>query len=242
MPLKTKTPGEGGGKRRVHFVHVITKANQTWHAHVAGPCHWYECHCKGRTKPCLAWLTDGELACERCSPLAPTEDIGYMPLYREVDGKPCFVVVHDYVRDKVDALKLHQRVMVGRGSEQSDGVYVLPALNPRPLYETSRADFRQPADLTESLLRVWGIPDLVAWYGQTQVPSDNAVSLPKGKALKSDGKPFSPAMQAAAKRNGAPVVPDNETGEVVDVVLERLKNYAAQAEPSANGKHKPKPR
>jgi hypothetical protein len=239
MPLRTKTPGDGGKQRRVHFVHVPTKNNQTWHAHVAGPCHWYECHTKGRTKPCLHWLTQGQIVCERCASTAPPEDIGYQPLYRELDGRPCFVVVHDYARDLIDALKLHQRVVVGRGAEQSDGVWITAALNPRPLYETRRAEFLRPADLTETLLRVWGLPELTDWYDRTQRASDNTVSLPKGTALKPDGKPFAPHMQAAAKRNGFDVVPDDdEPGDVNRIALERVMGRI----PPANGNGKPKPK
>lgn len=241
MALRTKTPGEGGGKRRTHFIHVKTAHGENWHAHVAGPCHWFECHTKGRTKPCLHWLTRGELKCERCDPLKPAEDIGYVPLFRELDGRPCFVVVHDYVRDTVDALRHHQRVVVGRAGEQSDGVYVVPALNPRPLYQTTRPEFRREVDLTQSLLRVWGIPELVEWYNRTQAARGEEVPLPEPEPVKSDGQPFDPMHVAAARRFAPAVTPEVSTGD--DAVRESLKRIQeGSAKPNGNGKHKAPPK
>jgi len=235
MALKTKTPGGGGEKRRVHFVHLPTRNNQTWHAHVAGPCHWYTCHTKGRTKPCLHWLTDGELVCERCASTTPPEDIGYQPLFREVDGRPCFVVVHDYSREKIDQLRFHSRVIVGRGAEQSDGVYVIPALNARPLYETSREEFRREADLTETLLRVWGLPELIEWYHRTQrVPASSPV--PPVAPAKKSAKPVDPMYVAAHERWTPDTVPESTSGEeAIQAAADRAALRAAQS-PHANGK------
>jgi hypothetical protein len=186
-------------------------------------------------------MTHGELLCERCNDLSPPIDIGYLPLYREQDGRPCFVVLHDYTRDVVDGLKLHQRVIVGREGEQADGVWVSVAPNPRPLYQSTRAEFNRAADLTQSLLRVWGIPELVEWYNRTQARESEIVPVPVPPVTKSDGKPFDPMHAAAARRFAPPVEVEQTSG--ADAAREALKRIQEQAaKPSTNGKHKTPPK
>jgi len=88
-------------------------------------------------------------------------------------------VLHEHVREQVDALRLHDRVIVGRGAEQCDGVYVTRALHPLPRFETAVGWKRGPVDLTPSLLRVWSLPALSEWYTRTHGISDSPVSLPE---------------------------------------------------------------
>jgi hypothetical protein len=90
-------------------------------------------------------------------------------------------------------------------------------------------------------LRVWGLPELIDWYQRTQQPSDTALTLPPGVAVRDDGKPYSPALQGAAKRWGADVVTDGPPAELYDAAVDRLKAHAAAAaKPSTNGKPKPR--
>jgi len=179
MPVRQSPPGRGGEQRAPHFVHVKTAQGEQWHAYCAGPCQWYDCHAKGRTKPCLHKVTGGELVCEKCSPLNPVERIGYQPLFRQLDSKPCFVVVHETVEEQVSALRHLSRVIVGRGEDKSDGVYVIPALNPDPRFQSAVAWKLRPIDLLPSLLRVWGMPELQQWAALDALKSDNALSLPQ---------------------------------------------------------------
>lgn len=223
--------------RPPHFVHIKTVQGEQWHAYVAGKCHWFTCHTKGRTKPCLHEITSGELTCERCGPLQPTEVIGYQPLFRELDSRPCFVLVHESVREVVDSRKHFERVIVGRGDEKSDGVYVITALRQEPRFHTAVPWKMAEADLTATLLKVWGIPELIEWYARTQVKSDNAVSLPRGIAVKDDGTPYADFYQGAAKRAGATIVPEGQTTDAFDLAKERLKKRAtANGKPDSNGK------
>lgn len=164
MSLPKAPPGEGGRSSYTHFHYCATDPAKQWHAWIAGACEWYECHPSKRTKPCVHIMTSGTLPCKYCAMGLPIETCGYQSLYREVDARPVFVVLHNYTRERVDSLKLHERVVVGREASQSDGVWVARALKPQPLFVTTLKERMRPSDLTETLLRVWGLPELVEWY------------------------------------------------------------------------------
>lgn len=240
MSFRSKTPGEGGQVRAFHNTHLKTRNGEKWYAHIAGPILWLECHTKGYSKPCLHWITRGELVCKRCHPLDPKEDLGYIPIYRERDGKPGFCVVKDYARDIVDKIALHARIVIQRGEEKSDGLSVNPSTDGRR-YHSTRADFMQSVDLTPSLLRVFAMPELTQWYYRTQLGREPPAELPKGTAVNDKGEPFSPTMQGAAKRWGAEVILD-----AIGRGGESLSNDEFAAQVKSNGKHsangKPKPK
>ena|SRR5882672_2456880 len=124
MPARQADPGEGSERRYEHWKYVSTAKGKIWNAWFAGNTHWLKCHTKGRTKPCVKWITYGELECSRCNPFDPTENCGHVPLYREDDGRPVFVIVHEYCREQVDKLRRHWPCIVGRGTDDSDGVWV----------------------------------------------------------------------------------------------------------------------
>lgn len=232
MGLPQARAGDGARNPRVHFAYVSTSHGKNWHAWIAGPCHWFHCHSKGKTKPCLYEMTGGEMGCDRCDAAQPCEVVGYQPLYRELDSKPVMVIVHEYTREVLDGLRLHARVTVGRGDSASDGVYVVPALKAEPRFQTTLQHRMVPADLTETLLRVWKIPELEQWYRQTH----GAAKPPETQ--KSDGKPFSPWTRKAAQR--ASTGPLNEE---LDDVMARIKMRSkGLPEPSSNGKHDPPPK
>lgn len=242
MPLRQTPPGRGGVPARVFWVYIPTGKGEQWHAHVAGPCHWFECHTKGRSKPCLRCITGDELKCESCGPFNPVEPVGYQPLYRESDGRPCMTIVHDYAREQVDALKLHQRVVVGRNRGSTDGVYVMAALKTEPRYQTQLPERKRPADLTDTLLRVWAMPELTAWYVKQHRDSDIALSPPpppttkakSGMRLRSNGQPFSPFMQAAAAAVGIEPV-DPMTNEAFVTAVKNAQTRKEIAERKAKG-------
>lgn len=225
----------------MHWCYVSTQCNSNWHAWSAGPCHWYQCHTKGKTKPCLHEMCSGELSCPLCEAGQGVEPIGYQPLYREVDAKPVMVIVHEYTREVVDAIQLHKRVTVGRAAEQSDGVYVVPALKVDPKYYSTLSERMKPADLTESLLKIWKIPELIEWYRQTHGRTSTPAPAPaasKKTPLKSDGKPFSKFTRRAAEiaaEGNEPLGSD----EVFKTVNENINERYRKANPQLNGKHPP---
>lgn len=179
MTLHQSSPRKGDKPRREHWTYTGTPNGTTWHAYIAGPCLWLDCHTKGRTKPCVRCVTNGEVPCHVCNAFNEPVETGYQPLYRECDGKPVVVIVHEYSRDIISSLKFHARVVVGRGRVQSDPLFIQRSMNQEPRYTTTIPHRLRPADPTESLLTTWKLPELTAWYYSKKTRSDNAVSLPE---------------------------------------------------------------
>jgi hypothetical protein len=239
MSLPQIPPGGGDRRRHTHWHYVGTECGKTWNAWSAGRTHWYVCHTKGKSKPCSEVMTGGKVKCVLCNPLNPPEVIGYVPLYREMDARPCMVIVHEYIREQLDQIALHRMVMVMRGTQVSDGTAVVLHPKSSAKYTSTLRERMVPADMTETLLRMWKLPLLTEWYRKTQPPSDNPVSLPEGTARREDGQPYSPMMQGAAKRWGGPdVVEPSALGDVLDVEREKLQQLVRK-QPSKNGKHPP---
>ena len=210
MALRQSRPGDGARSRRVHFQYVETPPKAQWHAWVAGPVHWFQCHDVNRkTKPCLFDVSNGELPCPFCVSQGEPDDTGYVPLYQASNGKPVMVVVHAYSREQTDRLKLHQRVLVGRGTSKGDGVYVLPTLNQEPAYQTTLPERLRPADLTGTLLRVWGIPDLIEWHARTT-----------GRSI--DGC-ITPMPQTSGNPVYTPPTPVGQGGDMAETLMDALE-------------------
>lgn len=238
MSLRKAAPGEGAGGARVHFRYVSVAHGKSWPAHVAGPCQWFMCHTSERTKPCLHWISYGALPCPRCKDDKEAKMLGYMPLYRSSDGCPVMVVVYEDQRDHVDALQLHQRVTVGREAEKGDAVFIRAALSQEPKYHSTLPCRLFPADITETLLVMWKLPELVEWHRAQPKVSDNAASLPKGVAVNERGEVVGPMYQAAAKKVGFKTVKAAPLDAAYDKVQERLRAKAALLPPSTNGNGK----
>lgn len=166
----------------LYFRYAGTAPGTTWNAWVAGPPQWFFCHTMHRTKPCLKELTEGQVDCPNCAQARAPQKIGYLGVYREVDARPILVVLHEEQLERADALKLHQRITIGREDSKADGVWVAPALKPTPLYHTTLHDRMNAADLTETLLRLWNLPDLTEWYRrqETVQPAKRYVPKPGG--------------------------------------------------------------
>lgn len=240
MPLPQKGPRKGAGNRRVHFPFISTPKGYSWSAWIAGPCHWFDCHSVGRTKPCLCEMTNGELFCTLDHVLDEPRTIGYQPVYARDNGRPGFVIVYDYAREQIDGLKLHHQVTITRGKGKSDTVSIVYTHLNLPLYQSSREDLMRPADLTESLLRIWKIPELVEWYRRTHGLSDTPVSPPTPKVVPPETTPY----KAPPDKIPFPA------GELADLMEQTAKRALDRAEQSkrnaeflrqhqvkANGKH-----
>lgn len=243
MPLPQKPPGRGAANRRVHFPFATTPRGGSWEAYIAGPCHWYDCHTIGRSKPCLCEMTDGELVCDRDHDLDEPRTLGYQPLYAASNGRPCFVIVYDYAREQIDKLRLHFLVQVSREKGKSETVAIVHHKLTAPLYHSTRADLMRPADLTESLLRIWKIPELVAWYRCTQGKGDNTMSLSEPAFTPPAKKP--PLKETDVRAQMARHLIDQAGGEqpetiaaeAADAALRKLVQKKAEYDRSKNGKH-----
>lgn len=245
MPIPQQTPGGGPEGTATQFRYVGTDCGTRWTAYVAGKCHWFKCHTRGRTKPCLHVMTDGYLACTRCDPERPAVDVGYLPLYREVDLRPVMVLVYVDQLDSVNALKLHQRVTIGRENQQSDSTWVGPAMTKGAMFYSTLRERYRDADLTQTLLKLWGIPELVAWYNTThgagQKPMKPAATTTEEAPKKKKREEVSPMMRAAFDRVGLlgeqSLLPgQEETAEAL--ALRRIQEQ--QDAHRANGKPKPR--
>lgn len=239
LPSAPRDP-ERVRRTRHHFGYTGCECGQKWHAFIAGKPLWLYLHGSQWSKPCCEKITGGELSCDYCNKGVEKIVKGYVPVWRDADHKPCTVIVWEEIRDVVDALPLHSRAIVGRGKSQRDPIYIARAMNQEPPFRPVNAEMMAAADVTESALRLLKCPELTAWYRQTHgAKSDNAVSLPSGTAVTDSGEPYSPLLQAAAKRAGADVIPPAgpvETGETVQEFLRGVQ--AGTIRPSANGRHK----
>lgn len=227
--LRQNRPEGGMGERVEYFAYVPTPANTRTHCYIAGPVAWYECHTKGRTKPCLHSITGGELACKQCEAGAPIEYIGYAPLYRETDSRPICVIVHEVSFEQTEKLKLHQRVLVGRNTHRGDPVYILPALDQNPRFVTSLKHRLAPVDLTRTLLRMWAIPDLVTWYETV-----SGVSVPKKKKITREQAERLIEMEETASKpeTSVPLITEGLLN-AVDHEAERSRQIAERAKRNA---------
>lgn len=167
MALRKGTPGQGGQVRADSFSYTsVAHGLKGWFtAWLAGPIYWCQVHEHTKkqpgTKPCLEWLTDGDLRCPRCRPQVVPTWVGYVPLYREQDHKPVIVIIHESVMDLIHGLSYPEAVIVGRVDENSS-VFVRKC-DTGVIFKTDNAARRRPVDVTRDLLTMWRIPELDRW-------------------------------------------------------------------------------
>jgi hypothetical protein len=95
--------------------------------------------------------------------LHPISVIGYVPVYRESDGAPCCVIVHDSAADLLTGLSYPDYVLVSRDHGEADSVCVQRALTRKP-FRSALPARQHAADVTDTLLRMWRINELTEWY------------------------------------------------------------------------------
>lgn len=180
MPFKN-TPRRGADRARtVYFTYLRElKGGTKFTGYIAGATWWGLVHPSERTQPCFDELTGGDLHCPHCARGAVPAIKGVCPLYIEPPRKPFFVWLDEELRDVVDTLKLHTKVIVGREVGKGMPAWVARCLNQEPAFTTTLPERQRPADITPTLLKIFRSPELVAWYNRTHGESDNAVSLPE---------------------------------------------------------------
>lgn len=241
MTLPQAPRREGRRRRPAHFRYYPVDPGTTHYGYLAGPVMWFEMHCSDLgSKPCLHELTAGDLGCPKCEFGEPVTK-GALGFYHATDLKTYMVWVDESGRDEYDKWPPFRRIKLGRERVKGAPVWAQMCVSQEPVFQSSLPERKVAADLTDSLLRMWKMPDLEWWYRHTHGQSDNAVSLPEGTAVGDDGKPFSPMNQAAAKRAGARVVPSDPRTIGADLDALSPAALAARApQPSKNGKHPPK--
>lgn len=226
MPPRESPPGGEARRRALHFGYVPTAANEQWHAFIAGKPRWLYCHCKGKTKPCVHAITGGELHCELCNPMNPAESTGFLPLWREIDWKPVFVIVHEPVREAVSGFSHRARVLIGRGGGSTDGVYVISPLKKGSYLSSTDPQKMAEQDVFPSLVRIWKHPGLIEWHARdTGRETGGCITPPE----KPDVLPITPRITM-------PVDSDHDTAGINDAFVRAVRRGSL-----SNGKHDPLP-
>ena len=229
-----KPPGKGTGAA---WSTVQTEAGTQWEAWVAGDCIGVEVHTSRRSKPCLKRYLGQKTPCEGCQATLRVDWLGYLPLYRCSDGKPVVVVVHTDQIDRLDQLKKHDHIVIGRNKEANCGVWVRKSLK-QTRYDTTLPSRMVPADISDWLPVLWRMVgvitgrDLLRDSGANPPVDDKPVSHPEPVASGDDdsaAKEMLRALQAKAAQDLTP-------GEAV--LAHRVLDYVTV--PSTNGKHKRK--
>jgi hypothetical protein len=183
------------------------------------------------SKPCLNWLTRGAIPCPFCRPNRPKKCLGWVLVYREMDGAPCMVIVHDTVADLMVGLGFGSHVLIGRMEDQVS-TFVKPTTTAVPF--KTNLDYRKcEIDHAVSLLTVWAIPALSAWVaaGAPQAPA--AEPIAPGRFRLSVPPPTSRVESLAIDAERTAPAGESGTGEALARAMRRVKS-AAQ-----NGRHKP---
>lgn len=241
MRLPQATPGEGGKRSNCeHWSYWEIGGGEKHFAYIAGPTQWFVVHPSSRTKPCLTWMTTGSIACARCAQEKPTDECGYVPVWRGVDWRPLFVVVFGSEREWIDQFALHQRIIIGREKGVGARVWVRTAIDQEPKFNTTVARRREPQDITDSLLTIWNIPELRAWCNSRLGVSDIPVSLgPQRTTSSNEDAPATGRKDAAPSYarpgDGAML---SGTDEAVNRLLQHARKFGGEEMP--NGKPKPK--
>lgn len=224
-----------------HFAYLRGYKGEELYGYVAAPLIWIELHTSDwGSKPCLKALTKGELKCGKCKDSHPVCK-GALGFYHWKDYKPYFLWMDESKRDDYDALRWLDKVKFGREKIKGAPVWAQKCFEQERSFASTRPQCRQPADLTESLLRIFDDNALTLWYRQTHGAGDNALSLPEKPEPAPGPKPKKVKLPAAKVAEDQAVAEEmKRSGDPYDAVIARLRERMGGLAPSANGKHKPK--
>jgi hypothetical protein len=183
------------------------------------------------TKPCLNWLTDGAVKCVRCRRGRPVTCIGWVPLYRELDGKPIIVIVHEHVADLLKGIVHPQYVLVGRVDNKSS-VFIKKSES-NLVMRTDKDSRKRRIDVVPDLLTMWGLPELNEWLRGQQPGQVQEEEPPPVLRQRLSVPPPTTKIEALAidaeKKIGSSYLLDVDT---LQVEIEQRKKYAEK-----NGHH-----
>lgn len=239
MKPKKATPGKGRTDHVPQFTNVKVKPGLSgaFTAWIAGEPYWCEAHRHTDedpgTKICLHWATDGELHCPRCRKYPKTEQVCYVPFYREEDGFRGFVICHETVHELIAPLVYGNYVRVARVTWDSS-IYV-QKLEGQIRFATSDESRKRPCDLTPTLLNVWGYPEYDRWLlassGKTASPAAEVTPAATMKPApeKPAKGPIDRLREAQQRQNHEADLEAQKIGKTMDFLLNRTSRK--------NGKH-----
>lgn len=238
MSLRKGTPGEGwtGACDSFSYTSVAPGLKGWFTGWMAGPVYWTLAHehtdRTPGTKPCLDWMTEGAVRCPRCNTKKLPVWIGYLPLYREQDLKPVFVILHQNALDQVEGLSYPDHLVVGRVEDKS-GVFVRKS-DTAARFSTSHANRKVEFDITRDLVPMWRLPQLEEWLEKTtkqkRREKENAEHAAR---LRLSVPP--PTTDAEALAIDAERKAPSDWSDTVDFALRGMKQ--GRVTPSSNGKH-----
>lgn len=226
--------------RPEHFAFLRGYKGEELYGYLAGPMLWLEMHTSDQgSKPCLHLMTGGDLSCPKCKFGEPTRK-GALGFYHWKDWKPYFLWVDESREDIYAGFRWLSKIKFGREKVKGSPVWAALCLAQHDEFPTTDPRRRKPADLTESLLRIFDDAALTMWYRTTHGGSDNGLSQRQPPAPEQAGAKRKPAkvdpMYAAAHRKVDAAL--NGTGSTDDALDQALRRAGA-APPSENGKHPP---
>lgn len=216
-PLKARAP-------HATFLQVKNGAKEA--GYKAGPVFGVNGHRTHAHQPCKFDLSDGKLQCPYCEAGLETQWRGYLPIW-DRDWMLRYVLIGEELLASVDAIPHRAQVVVSRAKNPISPLIVRHELSlTREL--PSASPWKDEVDIAAVCCMLWRSPDLIPFC----VGFHTAKELPKGIAVKDDGKPFAPMQQAAAKRVGAKV---ESAEEDINGPMRSILNRISK--PTTNGKH-----
>jgi hypothetical protein len=175
-------------------------------------------------------MTETELQCPYCAAGLIPEWRGYVPLW-DRDWVLRYVLIGEELFESVDIIPHRAQVKITRAKNPISPLVVRQeTMLTRPLPDDEK--FRVAVDMLAICLTLWKCDALTQWFRRN--PPKKA-ELPKGTAVRPNGQPFSPYMQAAAKKVGCEVVSD-DTDNVLAKTLKKTREREAKLTESSNGK------
>lgn len=184
-------------------------------------------HRTAAQQPCVSDLTNDELPCPFCTSGLEPMWRGYVPIW-DRDWTLRYVLIGEDVFDSVDSIPHRGRLTVCRHKNPISPLVVRPEEKPVLLRELpERAPWTTPIDMLAVCLTLWKHAALTAWVEADRAKRPSDVEKPK----RSDKKPFSPMVEAGA-RKFTPVSRDKPQVDAVDKPLAEVFGRLA----SLNGK------
>jgi hypothetical protein len=175
-----------GGSGGVRFTFHTLCAKEKCRGHKAGEMVAAMTHHFKASKPCMDWLTNGEVPCvlhQSCR----LDWLGYLPIYHE-SGRPVIVGMREYNIAAVAEIKVGSPLMIVKGDEKHSAIAVFPAPT-LGKYQTGRPGPLQPVDITDKLIELWNVPELSAWWSRCGRDRIMAQKADSAKQQSLDQKP-----------------------------------------------------
>lgn len=205
----------------------------------AGHVHGCYGHRTFAHQPCVLLITEGALQCAYCGSGLVPEWRGYVPIW-DRDWTLRYAMIGETFFPSVDSIPFRAQVCLSRAKNPISPLIIREEVNLTRVLP-DRSPWNEEVNTLDICLTLWQNVELAKWYAKhppKKVPSgDNGQSLPKGTAKRADGKPFSPMMQNAAKKNGAYVAPEPTTldEQMAKVQANLKKKFGIISSQNGNG-------